>query len=93
MTKEYRALSNEQKLRLKELCGARAHLPSRRQHLDKKTSLKSQVAEIARQLSALQSIRTREEATGEHDTATNVATQIDGQAIRNCDHPALTQQG
>ena len=93
MTKEYRALSNEQKLKLKELRGARGHQPSKRQRLDKKTSLKSQVAAITRQLSALQSGGTREEAVGEHDTATNVATQIDRQAIRNRDHLALTRQG
>ena len=58
-TKEYRALSNKQKLRLKELRGARGHQPSKRQCLDRRTSLKSQVAAIARQLSALQSIETR----------------------------------
>ena len=83
MTKEYRALSNKQKLRLKELRGARGHQPSKRQRLDKKTSLKSQVAAITHQLYALPSAGTREEAAGEHDTANNVATQIDGQAIRN----------
>ena len=48
---------------------------------------------MARQLSVLQSGGTREEAVIEHDTATNVATQIDGQAFRNCDHLALTRQG
>ena len=89
-TKEYQALSNEQKLKLMELHGARGHQPSKRQCLDKKTSLKSQVAALTRQLSALQSGGTREEAADEHDTATNVATQI---AIRNRDHPALTRQG
>ena len=96
MTKEYWALSNEQKLRLKELHGAKGHQPSKRQCLDRKTSLKSHVAAITRQLSVLQSIETRGEAAGEHDgnnAVTNVATQGNGQAIRNCDHPALTRQG
>ena len=64
-TREYWALSNKQKLRLKELHGARGHQPSKRQCLDRKTSLKSQVAAIARQLSVLQSIDTRGEAAGE----------------------------
>ena len=96
MTKEYWALSNEQKLRLKELCGARGHQPSKRQCLDRKTSLKSQVAAIACQLSVLQSIETRGEAAGEHDgnnAITNIANDGNGQAIRNCDHLALTRQG
>ena len=94
-TQEYWALSNKQKLRLKELRGARGHQPSKRQHVDRKTSLKSQVAAIAHQLSVLQSIETRGEAASEHDgnnAITNVATQGNGQAIGNCDHPALTRQ-
>ena len=92
-TKEYRALSNEQKLRLKELHGARGHQPSKRQHLDRKPSLKSQVAAIARQLSALQSLETRGEAANEHDgsnTITNVINQGNGHVTGNCDHPAFT---
>ena len=52
MTKEYRALSNIQKLKLKERRGARGHQPNKRQRMDKKKSLKSQVAAIAHQLSA-----------------------------------------
>ena len=52
-TKEYHALSNEQKLRLKEMHGARGHQPNKRQCMDRKKSLKSQVAAIALQLSAL----------------------------------------
>ena len=96
MTKEYWALSNEQKLSLNELHGAKGHLPSKRQCLDRKTSLKSQVAAIACPLSVLQAVETRGEAAGEHDgnnAVTNVATQGNGQAIRNCNHPALTRQG
>ena len=58
-TKEYWALSNKQKLRLKELRGARGHQPSKRQCLDRKPTLKSQVSAITCQLSALQSIETR----------------------------------
>ena len=59
MTKEYWALSNEQKLRLNELHGGKGHQPSKRQCLDRKTSLKSQVAAIACPLSVLQAIETR----------------------------------
>ena len=46
MTKEYCALSNDQKLKLKEICEARGHQPNKRLCMDRKKFLKSQVAAI-----------------------------------------------
>ena len=96
MTKEYHALSNEQKLRLMEICGARGHQPNKRQCMDRNKSLKSQVAAIAHQLSALQSVETSREAAEGQDgrnTVTNNLNQGNGHATRNHDHLALTRQG
>ena len=95
MTKEYCALSNDQKLKLKEIHEAKGHQPNKRQCTDMKKSQKSQGAAIARQLSAWRTKENSEEAAEEqsgNNTNNNDTNHANAQATGNCDHPALTWQ-
>ena len=63
--------------------------------MDRKKSLKSQVAAIAHQLSALQSVEVNKEAAEEQsgsNTINNDTNHANAQATGNHDHPALTRQ-